>query len=172
MCNTCKVICINVQDNGVKANFSFTRNRRFGTVAAAWRVLHQRKIIATINVRINAACLMIDRRRVMTPSAHGSNIRRAQLRGVVTNDPRGAAHLPPVSRRERRYFYLFAATPSRGSILLKLVARSRSMGCLCAKVRELFHSLNPSGAVANATALSPKDSSVPTTRDGFNTGRE
>lgn len=50
---------------------------------------------------------MIDRRRVMTPSAHNGNIRRAQLRGVVTNDPRGAAHLPPVSRREQRYFYLF-----------------------------------------------------------------
>lgn len=38
----------------------------------------QRRIMATINVRINAACPMIDRRRIMTPSAHNGNIRRAQ----------------------------------------------------------------------------------------------
>jgi len=72
--------------------------------------VHERKIIATINVRINAACPMIDRRCVMTPLAHNGNIKRAQLWGVVTNDPRGAAHLLSVSRRKRRYFYLFATT--------------------------------------------------------------
>lgn len=116
---------------------------------------------------------MIDRRRVMTPSARSSNIRRAQLRGVVTNDPRGAAHLPPVSRRERRYFYLFAATPSRGSILLNSWSRARARwGVYTRQVRAPLHSLNPSGAVANAAAFSPEDSSAPATRDSFNTGRE
>lgn len=96
---------------------------------------------------------MIDRRRVMTPSAHNGNIKHAQLRGVVTNDPRGAAHLPPVSRRERRYFYLFATTPSRGDSILLNSSRSCSMGCLYAKLRELFHSLNPLGTASNAVAF-------------------
>lgn len=98
---------------------------------------------------------MIDRRRVMTPSAHNGNIRRAQLRGVVTNDPRGAAHLPPVSRRERETLFLFISRlhpTSRDAILLNS-SRSRLMGCLYTEVRELFHSLNPSGAVANTMAL-------------------
>lgn len=96
---------------------------------------------------------MIDRRRVMTPSAHNGNIRRAQLRGVVTNDPRGAAHLPPVSRRERRYFYLFAGYAVMRSSILLNSSRSRTMGCLYAEVRELFHSLNPLGAAADAMAF-------------------
>lgn len=69
------------------------------------------KRIATINVRINAArCSMIDRRRIMTPSAHNGNIKRTARVGV-TNDPAGAAHLAAVSRRKRRYFYLRDYTP-------------------------------------------------------------
>lgn len=95
---------------------------------------------------------------------------------MVTNDPPGAAHLPPVSCRERRYFYLRGCTvATRSSILLnssRSLARAYVVCCTRGGVvRELFHSLNPSGAAANTVTL-PGDSSVPATRDSFNTGRE
>lgn len=94
----------------------------------------------------------------------------------MTNDPPGAAHLPPVSCRERRYFYLRGCTvATRSSILLnssRSLARAYVVCCTRGGVvRELFHSLNPSGAAANTVTL-PGDSSVPATRDSFNTGRE
>lgn len=79
--------------------------------------------------------------------------------------------------------FLFTRYLPRRSILLNLSRERERDACVCARARarnvgyvctffELFHSLNPLGAAANAVACSG-DSSVPATRDGFNTpGRE
>jgi len=84
---------------------------------------------------------MIDRRRIMTPSAHNGNIRRAQPGAwwQMIHQERLIYH-PSLAGRERRYFYLRDYTLVLSSLTRR---RTRSRGkdvcaehkvCVCVRV--------------------------------------